>query len=160
MLLGIECLEIYEFFSARLLNNNQTAQSRFSSTASFSPHPGDSLSKVCHSYLLFAEETFKTALRLIVEQEQCCCQNNSSSVVTIDQHWEKGQHSLLRGRAHHNIGRAMYEMAHYYKCTPNQQSGKRKPKDLQHLKLQRNNRIVPQPPSYDLVSTNKRHENQ
>ncbi|KAL3815856.1 hypothetical protein ACHAXA_002272 [Cyclostephanos tholiformis] len=106
MLLGIDSIEVYDFFS-QLQKNRTTAQTRVSSRAI----PEHSLSKACHSFLAFAQETFKTALNLVLEHERC--QTTNSAMVKIEQLWEKGQHLLLRGRAHHNIGHTIYEMASY-----------------------------------------------
>ncbi|KAL3795488.1 hypothetical protein ACHAW5_002455 [Stephanodiscus triporus] len=106
MLLGIDSIEVYEFFS-RLKKERPMEQRRFASNPlSFTD---DSLSNACHSFLMFAQETFRTALNLVLEHERC--QATSSPVATIDNLWEKGQHFLLRGRAHYNIGLTMYELA-------------------------------------------------
>ena len=113
MLLGIDSMEVYEFFS-RLQKKRQTAQRRFTPTSPSCPTTSsiiidDSLSKACHSFLVFAHETFRTALNLVLEHERCTAAK--SPVATIDDLWEKGQHLLLRGRAHYNIGLTMYELA-------------------------------------------------
>jgi hypothetical protein len=113
MLLGIDSMEVYEFFS-RLQKKQQTTQRRFtpnssSSTTTSSIIINESLSKACHSFLVFAHETFRTALNLVLEHERFTTTN--SPVATIDNLWEKGQHILLRGRAHNNIGQTIYELA-------------------------------------------------
>mmetsp|Transcript_34834 Transcript_34834/g.74239 ORF Transcript_34834/g.74239 Transcript_34834/m.74239 type:complete len:1045 (-) Transcript_34834:149-3283(-) len=122
--LGIDCTEIHEFFFSRLqkdkkpLNCSSTAASLLK----------QALSKVCQSCLAFAEGTFRTALNLVFEQERCC---QHSSTRTIYPCWEKGQHFLLRGRANHNVGQAMYELARYNEHMLGRQQGKQhKPKDL------------------------------
>jgi hypothetical protein len=112
MLLGIDSMEVYEFYS-QLEKEKPTTQNRCtgatSITSSSSTPPDDALFDVCISCLKFAEETFKTALSLVLENER----SQTNSPATIDRHWEKGQHLLLRGRAHHNIGHAIYERAEY-----------------------------------------------
>ena len=113
MLLGNDSMEVYEFFS-RLQKKRQTAQRRFTPNSVSSPTTSsiiydDSLSKACHSFLVFAHETFRTALNLVLEHERYAA--TDSLVATIDNLWEKGQHLLLRGRAHYNIGLTMYELA-------------------------------------------------
>mmetsp|Transcript_37657 Transcript_37657/g.90791 ORF Transcript_37657/g.90791 Transcript_37657/m.90791 type:complete len:612 (-) Transcript_37657:11-1846(-) len=109
MLLGLDCMEVYEFFLTQLRRNQQMPNKSRSSSSS-STSLVESLSNVCRSYLRFAEDTFRTALNLVLEQERC---QSISPATTIDRHWEKGQHLLLRGRAHHNMGRALYELAQY-----------------------------------------------
>ena len=106
MLLGIDSIEVYEFFS-QLQKDRLTAQGQITASAI----PDDSISKACHSFLTLAQETFKTALNLVLEHERS--QRTNSAMVTIEELWEKGQHLLLRGRAHHNIGHTIYEMASY-----------------------------------------------
>lgn len=125
MRLGIDCMKVHEFFFSQLQKNQPIARSRSSISSPLSALEG-SLSNVCHSYLKFAEEAFKTALDLVPKQERC----HAKSHVTIERHWEKGQHFLLRGRAHHNMGWAMYEESQYYENAPKLQQGRHKPKDL------------------------------
>jgi len=113
MLLGIDSMEVYEFF-CRLQKKRQTTQRRFTPNSASSPTTSsitidDSISKACNSFLVFAHETFRTALNIVLEHERCAATN--SPVATIDNLWEKGQHLLLRGRAHYNIGLTMYELA-------------------------------------------------
>ena len=93
-------MEIHSFFSGQIDKYQQQADSSTSSLI-------DSLAKVCHSYLRLAEETYKTALNLVLEHERC----QTTSTMLIDINWEKGQHIFLRGRAHYNIGYATYELA-------------------------------------------------
>ena len=116
MLLGIDSIEVYEFFS-RIQKERPTEQRRFASNPS--SFTDDSLSKACHSFLMFAQETFRTALNLVLEHERC--QATSSPVATIDNLWEKGQHLLLRGRSHYNIGLTMYELARSSAATERRQ---------------------------------------
>ena len=87
---------------------------------------------ICDSFLLFAEGAFRTALSQVTEQERC-----SGSGADVAGLWERGQHFLLRGRAHHNIGLAMYELARHAEVVPASPSpvqhgsaGKRTPKEL------------------------------
>ena len=114
MTLGNDCMEIHSFFSGQI--DKYQADSSSSSLV-------DSLSKVCHSYLRLAEETYKTALNLILEHERC----QATSTMSIDTNWEKGQHLFLRGRAHYNIGYAAYELALF---NDSQQQQKYNTKDL------------------------------
>ena len=67
MLLGIDCMEIHQFFSSKFEQSQQTAQIRSSSIKSLK----DLLSKVCIAYLKLAEETYKAALNLVLEHERC-----------------------------------------------------------------------------------------
>jgi hypothetical protein len=106
MLLGIDSIEVYEFFS-QLQKNLLTAQRRVTVGAVLDI----SISNVCHSFLMLAQETFKIALNLVLEHERS--QTTNSAIATIEVLWERGQHLLLRGRAHHNIGHTIYEMASY-----------------------------------------------
>ena len=112
MLLGIDSMEVYEFFS-ELQQEGQKTTNRFttSSLSSSSTAIDTSVSKACNSFLMFAQEVFKSALNLVIEHEKCQVANNLSLTTTIDNIWEKGQHLLLRGRAHYNIGLTMYELA-------------------------------------------------
>ena len=112
MLLGIDAMEVYEFYSQ--LDNEKPTTTQYT----FNIPQNDPLLDICHSCLKFAEKTFKTALSLILEHERCC---QMDSPATIDSHWEKGQHLLLRGRAHHNIGHAIYERAEYTNSRLNRQ---------------------------------------
>ena len=115
-MLGIDCMEIHKFFSSLLQKYQQRAQT---SATSFLE---DSISKVCLSYLRLAEETFKTALNQVLEHERCQVEVVSTPM-TIDRHWEKGQHILLRGRSHYNIGHAIYELALFSESLPSQLGG-------------------------------------
>lgn len=108
MLLGIDCMEIHQFFSSKFEQSQQTAQIRSSSIKSLE----DLLSKVCLAYLKLAEETYKAALNLVLEHERC---QASNTPMTIDMHWEKGQHLLLRSRSHYNIAHSIYELALFTK---------------------------------------------
>lgn len=112
MRLGIDSMEVYEFFS-EIQQEGQKTKNRFttSSLSSSSTAIDTSLSKACNSFLMFAQEVFKSALNLVIEHEKCQVANNLSLTTTIDNIWEKGQHLLLRGRAHYNIGLTMYELA-------------------------------------------------
>jgi len=92
-------MEIHSFFSGQIDKYQQSGSSSSSLV--------DSLAKVCHSYLRLAEETYKTALNLVLEHERC----QAPSTMSIDTNWEKGQHLFLRGRANYNIGYATYELA-------------------------------------------------
>ena len=116
MILGNDCMEIHSFFSGQIDKYQQQADSSPSSLV-------DSLAKVCHSYLRLAEETYKTALNLVLEHERC----QATSTMSIDTNWEKGQHLFLRGRAHYNIGYATYELALF---NDSQQQRKYNTKDL------------------------------
>lgn len=112
MLLGIDSMEIYDFFS-ELQQEGQKTTNRVttSNLPSSSTALDTSLFKACRSFLMFAQEIFKSALNLVLEHEKCQVANNLSLTTTIDNIWEKGQHLLLCGRAHYNIGLTMYELA-------------------------------------------------
>ena len=126
MLLGIDAMEVYEFYS-QLERETSTTQNRFTGVTRSSFSSEDTLFDVCLSCLKFAKETFNTALSLVLEHER----HHTNSPATIDRHWEKGQHLLLRGRAHHNIGHAIYEMAEYTSTVSNrkQQHQRQRGKD-------------------------------
>lgn len=115
MTLGNDCMEIHSFFSGQIDKYQQSGSSSSSLV--------DSLAKVCHSYLRLAEETYKTALNLVLEHERC----QATATMSIDTNWEKGQHIFLRGRAHYNIGYATYELALF---NDSQQQRKYNTKDL------------------------------
>lgn len=102
MQLGIDSLDIHDYFSGQL-NTNQGPEQNGSSSSSLK----DSLLEIRQSYLELAERVFKTALDLVLEHEKY----QASSQMTIEKYWEKGIHILLRGRAHINTGRAIYEQA-------------------------------------------------
>ena len=109
MLLGIDSMELYEFFSEYQQEEQTTTTTSYLSSSS--PALDTSLSNACNSFLMFAQEVFKSALNLVLEHEKCQVANNLPLTTTIDYIWEKGQHLLLRGRAHYNIGLTMYELA-------------------------------------------------
>lgn len=120
MLLGIDSMEVYEFYSQLEKGKPSTATDHFTGNnylSTSSTSPDDHVFDVCQSCLKFAEEMFRTALSLVLEHEGC----QTNFPATIDRHWEKGQHLLLRGRAHHNIGHAIYELAQCTKIVSNRQ---------------------------------------
>ena len=124
--LGNSCIGVYEFFLSYWQKSPPTTQGhsnplRLSSRASLD----ECLSKVCHSCLAFAEEMFTTAVSIVSELERC----QNQSPMTIEKQWEKGQHFLLRGRAHHNVGRTLCDLAQFETLTM-QQQGWHKSKDF------------------------------
>lgn len=96
MFLGLHCLEIHDFLSGEFANEETP------NVSSLSPFHA-LLSQTDHCFLLAAEEAFKNALVLVMEQEEC----NKSLPDSITNRYEKGQHFLLRGRAQLNIGQAL-----------------------------------------------------
>ena len=105
MLLGIHCLDMNEYVSGEVF---KLVASSSSNTASFSLSPFVTLlSETCYCFLRAAEEAFKNALILVMEQEDC----QRSLPDSITNRFVKGQHFLLRGRAQHNIGQSFLEQA-------------------------------------------------
>ncbi|KAL9180538.1 hypothetical protein ACHAXT_010991 [Thalassiosira profunda] len=113
MHLGIDLLAASDFFSTKLRDIQNGSPNRCNSAAAFQSSMGDALWDIIDAYLRFAEEVFRTALGVVADQERCEAKSNSPDGVA--RRWEKGQHFLLSGRAHFNVGRALYEMAQH--CT-------------------------------------------
>lgn len=102
MMLGILLLDIHDVISDHLHNlQKKETKADFSSLVS-------NLSESDHLFLKAAEKVFRKALALITEQISC----QLSTTLSIEKHWEKGQHFLLRGRAQTNIGISLFELAH------------------------------------------------
>ena len=91
--MGVECLIAHSSssFEARLCG----------------PTDNTSSPDICRSYLRFAVELFKSALGLVKEHEH----HQTKLQTDVQTNWEDRQHLLLRGRAQHNLGRAMFELA-------------------------------------------------
>jgi len=113
MLVGIHCLDCHEFLSGEVSSCLATTSSTTSITRNgnsmmslLSPF-SVLLSQTDHCFLLAAEEAFKTALILVMEQEDC----QKTLPDSITNRFVKGQHFLLRGRAQHNIGQAIVEQS-------------------------------------------------
>mmetsp|Transcript_36093 Transcript_36093/g.73582 ORF Transcript_36093/g.73582 Transcript_36093/m.73582 type:complete len:1022 (-) Transcript_36093:24-3089(-) len=106
MLLGIHCLDIHDFLSGEVSSLARPSTLRNGTSMSLSPFNA-LLSQTDHCFLLAAEEAFKNALILVMEQEDC----QKSLPDSITNRFVKGQHFLLRGRAQHNIGQAFVEQS-------------------------------------------------
>lgn len=106
MFLGLQCLGIHDFLSEKVVSSlastSNSASTRNGNSTSLSPFNA-LLSQTDHCFLLAAEEAFKTALILVMEQEDC----QKTLPDSILNRFAKGQHFLLRGRAQHNIGQAL-----------------------------------------------------
>lgn len=100
MLLGIHCLDVHDFLSGEV---SSLVTPNTSMNLSFKVL----LSQTDHCFLLAAEEAFKNALILVMEQEEC----QKTLPDSITNRFVKGQHFLLRGRAQHNIGQAYVEQS-------------------------------------------------
>ena len=113
MLLGIEAVELSVFVSSQLKDKQMGVECLIEhSSSSFEarlcgPTDNSSSPDVCRSYLRFAVELFKSALVLVKEHER----HQTKLLTDVETNWEARQHLLLRGRAQHNLGRALFELA-------------------------------------------------
>jgi hypothetical protein len=123
MLVGIHCLDYHDFLSGEVSSlATSSASTRNGISMSLSPY-SVLVSQTDHCFLLAAEEAFKTALLLVLEQEGY----QKTLPDSITNRFVKGQHFLLRGRAQHNIGQAYVEQS---QCKFLEQGGNRKKKQL------------------------------
>lgn len=113
MQLGIVAVDLSVFVSSQLQDKQMGVECLIAhSSPSFEarlcgPTDNSSPPDICRSYLRFAVELFKSALGLVKEHER----HQTKLQTDVQTHWENRQHLLLRGRAQHNLGRALFELA-------------------------------------------------
>ena len=137
MLLGNHMLDINQFLMIRVHKIKHRTPSPFTSYSRtsislLSMADVCSISVTADLFLRAAEESFQTALNLVLENESC----QANHCMTIERQWEKGQHFLLSGRAQSKIGLALFEQAQpriiaaHAKNNPHQQLQQRQAKQL------------------------------